>query len=222
MSDCRIIFADQKLLWCFVQLQAKLSCLVVKCQERNSLLVQMMKAMHHHGCLDSTLTQQIKQLLSDAALQDYTAAFTAGSNMKIWDYSSGFAPEFISKFPGSTNRSTPNLTCSVSLSSAKKQHQNGSISEVRCKDLKDGKNTSRTASESTTNLQDCSSEITTAPTGTVKKNANSTVPVSPVQEHTSVSSPEVPLKEALSTSTTQVRLYKLLLFPFKAFCLTAW
>ncbi|KAM9356699.1 uncharacterized protein ABDE67_004283 [Symphorus nematophorus] len=43
---------------------AKLSCLVVKCQERNSLLVQMMKAMHRHGCVDSTLTQQVDQLLN--------------------------------------------------------------------------------------------------------------------------------------------------------------
>ncbi|KAK5925069.1 hypothetical protein CgunFtcFv8_017624 [Champsocephalus gunnari] len=36
-------------------LRAKLSCLVVKCQERNSLLVQMMKDMHRRGCADSTL-----------------------------------------------------------------------------------------------------------------------------------------------------------------------
>ncbi|XP_070770016.1 trichohyalin-like [Enoplosus armatus] len=60
-------------------LKAKLSCLVLKCQERNSLLVQMRKAMHRRGCVDPTLTQQVEQLLSDAALQDYTAAFTPGS-----------------------------------------------------------------------------------------------------------------------------------------------
>lgn len=166
------------------------------------MLVHMMKVMHQHGCLDSTLTQQIKQLLSDAALQDYTAAFTPVND--------------------STNRSTPDLTCSVSLSSASKQHQNGSISEVRWK--KDGKNASHTASESTTNLQDSSSEITTAPRGIVKKNANSTVPVSPVQEHTSVSvspSPEVPLKDALSTNTTQVRIQTIIIIHISSLLLNS-
>lgn len=192
MSDCRMILND----CCFVPLQAKLSCLVVKCQERNSLLAHMMEAMHQRGCLDSTLTQQIKQLLSDAALQDYTAAFTPGSNTKTWDYTSGFAPEFISKFQDPTKRSIPDLTCCFSLSSVNKQQPNGSISEVRCRDSKDGRNTSHTASQSAKDLQDCSSETTTAPTRTVKKNANSTVPDT---------SAEVPLKDALSTNAAQVR-----------------
>ncbi|KAM6952967.1 uncharacterized protein PEZ65_016716 [Lycodopsis pacificus] len=61
-------------------LKAKLSCLVAKCQERNSLLVQMMKAMHRRGCVDSTLTHQVEQLLSDAALQNYTTAFAPCSD----------------------------------------------------------------------------------------------------------------------------------------------
>ncbi|KAK5864798.1 hypothetical protein PBY51_016011 [Eleginops maclovinus] len=70
-------------------LRAKLSCLVVKCQERNGLLIQMMKDMSRRGCADSTLTLQVEHLLSDAALLDYTAAFTPGSNVKTRDYSAG-------------------------------------------------------------------------------------------------------------------------------------
>ncbi|KAG8004027.1 protein C4orf50 [Nibea albiflora] len=131
-------------------LKAKLSCLVVKCQERNSLLVQMMKAMHRQGCLDSTLRQQVEQLLGDAALQDYTAAFTPGSNLKTRDY---------------------------------------------------------IATESTSTRQTRSSELTPAPTGTLKKNANSPVPASPVQEHDSVQTAASPVgqakKENWITSTAQ-------------------
>ncbi|KAJ3587182.1 hypothetical protein NHX12_010780 [Muraenolepis orangiensis] len=56
-------------------LKAKLSCLVLKCQERNGLLVQMMRAMRRPGCMDHALTQQVENLLSDTALQDYTTAF---------------------------------------------------------------------------------------------------------------------------------------------------
>ncbi|XP_026213202.1 trichohyalin isoform X2 [Anabas testudineus] len=179
-------------------LKAKLSCLVLKCQERNSLLLQMMKAMHQHGFVDSTLTQQVKQLLSDAALQDYTAAFPTGTNTNTWDYSSGF----ILKSSGPT----ADLSCSVSVSPSNK-HQHGSISKDNHRDLKNENNTSHTASESSTSLQDCSGEIQPGPTAIVKKDAKSSVPVSPVQEHTSVQvspSPAVPLKEALSTNTAQL------------------
>ncbi|CAL8264059.1 unnamed protein product [Lota lota] len=56
-------------------LKAKLSCLVLKCQERNSLLVHMMRAMRRQGCVDHALTQQAEDLLNDNALQDYTIAF---------------------------------------------------------------------------------------------------------------------------------------------------
>ncbi|XP_018535418.1 uncharacterized protein LOC108885530 isoform X2 [Lates calcarifer] len=84
-------------------LKAKLSCLVAKCQERNNLLVQMMKAMHRHRCVDATLTQQVEELLSDAALQDYTSAFTPGSVIKTADHSAGFTPRFISKFQDYTS-----------------------------------------------------------------------------------------------------------------------
>ncbi|XP_024260535.2 plectin isoform X2 [Oncorhynchus tshawytscha] len=58
-------------------LKAKLSCLVVKCQQRNSLLVQLMRALRRYGCLDYNLTQEAEDLLNDTALQDYASTFTA-------------------------------------------------------------------------------------------------------------------------------------------------
>ncbi|XP_026185748.1 coiled-coil domain-containing protein 136-like isoform X2 [Mastacembelus armatus] len=180
-------------------LKAKLSCLVAKCQERNSLLVQMMKAMHTHGCVDSTLTQQVEQLLSDVALQDYTAAFTPGSNIKMWDYSGGF----ISKFHVYTKGFTPDQSFPAV------QHQNGftSGSGVKCRDLKGEKHTFLVTSESTVHLQDCTSEVTHIPGETLKKNDSSTVPDSPEQEHSTVQvslSPVPPLTADLSTNKTQL------------------
>lgn len=51
---------------------------MLKCQERNSLLAQMTAFMHRRGCEEPLLVQQVQQLLSDATLQDYTAAFSPG------------------------------------------------------------------------------------------------------------------------------------------------
>ncbi|XP_078116729.1 uncharacterized protein LOC144524392 isoform X2 [Sander vitreus] len=188
-------------------LKAKLSCLVVKCQERNSLLVQMMKAMHRRGCVDSTLTQQVEQLLSDAALQDYTAAFTPGSSGKTWDYSTGFTPGFISKFQDYTSGVTPDQTCSTISPLVNQQHQNGLISEsgVNCRELESEKHTSLVIAESTTNGQDCSSEVTHALTGPLKK--NSPVPTSAVHEHARVQATPSPVpapKESFITNTAQL------------------
>ncbi|XP_033488899.2 uncharacterized protein LOC144458250 [Epinephelus lanceolatus] len=188
-------------------LKAKLSCLVVKCQERNSLLVQMMKAMHRRGCVDSTLTQQVEQVLSDVALQDYTAAFTPGSNVKTQDHTTGFTTEFISKFQDHAGRFTPQ-TCMLSTISppANQQLQNGftPASGVKCRELKSEKQSSSIITEYTTNLQ----EVTPALTGTLKKNATSPVPTSPVQEPDRVQaipSPVVPAsKETSITNTAQL------------------
>lgn len=163
-----------------------------------------MKAMHRHGCVDSTLTQQVERLLSDAALQDYAAAFTPENNAKTRDYSSGFTPGFISKFQDYTHGFTP----------GNQQNQSGFTSEsgVKCRELKSEKHTSLVTTESSTNRPDGSSEVTQATTGTLKKNANSPVPASPVQEHASVQAtptPVVPaLKESLITNTAHVRYYR--------------
>lgn len=165
----------------------------------------MMKAMHRQGCVDSTLRQQVEQLLSDAALQDYTAAFTPGSNIKTRDYSTGFTPGFISKFQDYTNGLTPDQTCSTIPGLV---NQNRFTPESGVK-LKTEKQTSLVTAESTSNRQTRSSELTPAPTGTLKKNANSPVPASPVQEHVSVQTAPSPVgpakKENSITSTAQVK-----------------
>ncbi|XP_008276569.1 putative leucine-rich repeat-containing protein DDB_G0290503 [Stegastes partitus] len=186
-------------------LKAKLSCLVVKCQERNSLLVQMMKAMHRQGCVDPELTQQVEHLLSDAALHDYTAAFTPGSNIKAREYCIGFIPEFISKFQDHISGYTPDQTCLVVSTSASRQQQSGVTPESAVQGSKSEKHISIVNTESSTDPQGCSSEV--QPAGALKKNANSPVPTSPVQEHASVqmsSSPVVPVKESLITRKVQL------------------
>lgn len=40
------------------------------------MLAQMVKAMHRHGCVDFTLTQQAERLLHDHVLQEYSRAFS--------------------------------------------------------------------------------------------------------------------------------------------------
>ncbi|KAG7461942.1 hypothetical protein MATL_G00196390 [Megalops atlanticus] len=57
-------------------LKAKLSCMVQKCQERNSLIVQMMRALRRYGCIDCTLTQEAEDLVNDTALLEYSCAFS--------------------------------------------------------------------------------------------------------------------------------------------------
>ncbi|XP_070994333.1 uncharacterized protein C4orf50-like [Oncorhynchus clarkii lewisi] len=64
-------------------LKAKLSCLVVKCQQRNSLLVQLMRALRRYGCLDYNLTQEAEDLLNDTVLQDYASTFTPPSTAAL-------------------------------------------------------------------------------------------------------------------------------------------
>ncbi|XP_067374526.1 uncharacterized protein jakmip1 isoform X3 [Channa argus] len=181
-------------------LKAKLSCLVVKCQERNSLLVQMMKAMHRHGCMDSTLTQQVEQLLSDSALQDYTATFTPGKSVNTQNHSAGFKAGFISDLPHYSGGLPPDPSSPAILPSVNKGHQNGfSEPGVKCRDLK-SENHTCTTRECTENLQYCSSEVTVEKS---EKNAN----FSPVQELINIydsPSPAAPLKEALNTNTTQL------------------
>ncbi|XP_022059647.2 plectin-like [Acanthochromis polyacanthus] len=188
-------------------LKAKLSCLVVKCQERNSLLVQMMKAMHRHGCIDPKLTEQVEHLLSDAALHDYTAAFTPGSHIKTRDYCTAFTPDFISKFQDYTSGFIPDQTNLTLSTSESKQQENGVTPGSTVQGSKSEKHIPIVKTESSTNLQGCSSEVSSAGTLIFKKNANSPVPTSPVQEHATVqgsSSPVVPVKESLITNKVQL------------------
>ncbi|XP_037316512.2 trichohyalin-like [Pungitius pungitius] len=175
-------------------LKAKLSCLVGKCQERNGVLVQMMKAMQRHDCVDSTLTHQVEQLLRDAALQNYTAAFTPRSLVKTQDYASGLTSGFISKFHDRTGSFAADQTCSATSPLVEQQHNNGfkADSEVRSE-----KPRSLVITEA--NGEDWQSEVTPGLTEIQKKSANSHVCNSAVQKHPSVPatpSPVVPLVPA--------------------------
>ncbi|XP_033949004.1 trichohyalin-like isoform X2 [Pseudochaenichthys georgianus] len=152
-------------------LRAKLSCLVVKCQERNSLLVQMMKDMHRRGCADSTLTLQVERLLSDAALHNYTAAFTPGSTVKTRDHSAGFTPGFISRFQDYTSGLTEDQSCSSIPLLVNQLYQNELIPEsgVKCRELKSEKQ-----STLVTAVADCIREVTPAPTATLHERLQAT------------------------------------------------
>ncbi|KAI3351181.1 hypothetical protein L3Q82_005740 [Scortum barcoo] len=185
----------------------RLRCLVVKCQERChreacwlSRLIQMMKAMNRRGGADSTLTQQVEQLLSDPALQDYTATFTPGSSVKTSHFRTGFTPEFISTFQDYTNGFTSDQTCCVASPLINQQCQNGFTPIVE----KSEKLTSLVTTESRTDYKDSSSDVTPAPTGTLKKNADSSV-----QEHGSVQATPSPVVPALTETlvTDALKLY---------------
>ncbi|KAF3838430.1 hypothetical protein F7725_010198 [Dissostichus mawsoni] len=141
-------------------LRAKLSCLVVKCQERNSLLVQMMKDMHRRGCADSTLTLQVERLLMDS--RKNRAAL-------LYHYLESALP----------NELIPE-------------------SGVKCRELKSEKK-----STLVTAVADCISEVTPAPTATLKKNANA-----PVHERLQATpSPVVPeLKESFKSNPAALSL----------------
>ncbi|XP_072251772.1 uncharacterized protein jakmip1 isoform X1 [Leuresthes tenuis] len=159
-------------------LKAKLSCLVVKCQERNSLLAQTMKAMHRRGCADAQLTQQVERLLRDAALQDYTAAFAPGSRIQARGHCDGFTQEFIATFQDHTNGFIADQTCPAALTSVSKQ-QNGVSPESG---------------------DPC---VTPLAKGTLKKNPPG--PTSPVDEQRSVlKSAVLPLKCSLITNSSQL------------------
>lgn len=176
------------------------------------MLVQMMKAMHRHGCTDSTLTQQVELLLSDAALQDYTAAFTPGG--KTQDYSSEFATGFISKFQYFTNRFTSDEMCSATSPLVNQQQDQNRFtpeSGVKCREVQGEKHVSLLPTESTTGNEGCTSEIRLAPTETLKKNANFPVLALLEQEHASVQATPSPVVPA------QVRKYKHIYIHVKSF-----
>ncbi|EMP32853.1 Janus kinase and microtubule-interacting protein 1 [Chelonia mydas] len=61
-------------------LKAKLSCLVRKCHERNSLITQLVREFHRHGITDSIFNEEAKNLVNDMALAEYTTTFTSVRN----------------------------------------------------------------------------------------------------------------------------------------------
>ncbi|XP_017283775.1 golgin subfamily B member 1 [Kryptolebias marmoratus] len=178
-------------------LKAKLSCLVVKCQERNCLLVEMMKSLRKQSCLDPELTQRVKHLLRDAALQEYAAAFTPGSYTQTGDCSNGLTQEFFSAFQNHTDGFTPDDTCpGVSIYVSKQQNRVEPESGTQYGESK--KHVPIMASETSANL-----DVGPAAEETLKKNSPERIP--PVPEPASVQvSSVVPLKDSLVTNILQL------------------
>ncbi|KAL4630217.1 hypothetical protein GN956_G15682 [Arapaima gigas] len=56
-------------------LKAKLSCIVQKCQERNSMIVRMVRTLRRYGCVDHALTQEAEDMVNDTALLEYSSTF---------------------------------------------------------------------------------------------------------------------------------------------------
>ncbi|XP_045579966.1 rootletin isoform X4 [Salmo salar] len=96
-------------------LKAKLSCLVGKCQQRNSLLVQLMRALRRYGCLDYNLTQEAEDLLNDTALQDYASTFTPPSTAALQE-NTPLLPPAASERPERSQTSAAASTAQLPLS----------------------------------------------------------------------------------------------------------
>ncbi|XP_021251190.1 uncharacterized protein C4orf50 homolog [Numida meleagris] len=57
-------------------LKAKLACLTRKCQERNSFITRMHDEFHRQGFNNSVFDEEVKSLVNDITLAEYTAGFT--------------------------------------------------------------------------------------------------------------------------------------------------
>ncbi|XP_033369541.1 uncharacterized protein C4orf50 homolog isoform X5 [Parus major] len=57
-------------------LKAKLACLTQKCQERNSFIRRMYDEFHRQGFINSAFDEEMKNLVNDMTLAEYTVAFT--------------------------------------------------------------------------------------------------------------------------------------------------
>lgn len=158
----------------------------MKCQERNSLLVQMMRFMRRQGCEEPALAQQVEQLVNDATLQDYAAAFSPGRQTQ--DYT----PEFISKLQHQLCSKIPSFTT--------QQDQNKFTAQpgVKCGELESEKQTCSHAAESTTNNKGFTGEITSVTSGTAIKDSNSSIPASPVPESARVRGTQSPVLPVLN------------------------
>uniref|UniRef100_A0A669P776 Uncharacterized protein n=1 Tax=Phasianus colchicus TaxID=9054 RepID=A0A669P776_PHACC len=64
-------------------LKAKLACLTRKCQERNSFIVRMHGEFHRRGFNNSMFDEEVRSLVNDVALAEYTATFTTTCNQEM-------------------------------------------------------------------------------------------------------------------------------------------
>ncbi|XP_041128267.1 centromere-associated protein E-like [Polyodon spathula] len=58
-------------------LKAKLACIVQKCHDRNSLIIQMVRMLRRHGVIDLSLIEEAEDLVNDTALFEYSRDFSA-------------------------------------------------------------------------------------------------------------------------------------------------
>ncbi|KAM9580243.1 uncharacterized protein C4orf50 homolog isoform 2-T4 [Guaruba guarouba] len=58
-------------------LKAKMACLARKCQERNSFITRMHGEFHRQGIINLAFDEEVKNLVNDIALAEYTVAFTS-------------------------------------------------------------------------------------------------------------------------------------------------
>ncbi|XP_065521379.1 LOW QUALITY PROTEIN: uncharacterized protein C4orf50 homolog [Lathamus discolor] len=64
-------------------LKAKLACLTRKCQERNSFITRMHGEFHRQGIINPAFDEEVKNLVNDMALVQYTVAFTSACDQEI-------------------------------------------------------------------------------------------------------------------------------------------
>ncbi|XP_032300022.1 uncharacterized protein C4orf50 homolog isoform X1 [Coturnix japonica] len=62
-------------------LKAKLACLTRKCQERNSFITRMHAEFRRQGFNNSMFDEEVRSLVNDVALAEYTATFTCNQEM---------------------------------------------------------------------------------------------------------------------------------------------
>ncbi|XP_051654460.1 janus kinase and microtubule-interacting protein 1 isoform X2 [Manacus candei] len=65
-------------------LKAKLACLTRKCQERNSFIMRMHGEFHRHGIFNFAFDEEVKNLVNDITLTEYTAAFTSMCDQEVF------------------------------------------------------------------------------------------------------------------------------------------
>ncbi|XP_068005602.1 uncharacterized protein C4orf50 homolog [Melanerpes formicivorus] len=72
-------------------LKAKLACLTRKCQERNTFIRRMHGEFHRRGIINSAFDEEVKNLMNDVALAEYSAVFTPMCDQEVLPSSTGFS-----------------------------------------------------------------------------------------------------------------------------------
>lgn len=60
-----------------------MACLTSKCQERNSFITRMHGEFHRRGFNNSMFDEEVRRLVNDIALAEYTATFATTCNQEV-------------------------------------------------------------------------------------------------------------------------------------------